>query len=271
MREIGSRPPSHHPRSGWGDLVTHHFRAHLGLLVALCLLPFAALAELDVQDVSFVRGVDRVGGGTSDESAYAEVVVVGNGITSVSLTLPDLSSVALAQVTPREFSVQLSFSDEADLDAGFPAGSYDLDLNSGARLVEVILLPPAVTPPAITSPAHGSNNNSPTTTDFVWSGCASDTCGADTDHVFTEITSTGTVAANAFLEAGSSSWRPPELDEDADFTFFVDNVAYRVAFQITYKGTITHQGDGDPCPLRTDVPQGDARLRQAPAGPGGRR
>ena len=64
-------------------LVATHTRVLTALVGLLWLLASPAAAQLDIQDVTFVRGVDRVNGGAVDESAYAEVVVVGDGITDV--------------------------------------------------------------------------------------------------------------------------------------------------------------------------------------------
>jgi hypothetical protein len=207
-----------------------------GLLVSSLLwgASGAAHAQLNVQDVSFRRGVDRIDG--VDESAFGEVIVVGDGITSVELTFPDTSTMALSPLTTREFRLQLVLNDEAELDTEFGPGSYELDFNSGEEVVTVDHVIPAVPSPAISSPLQNSQNNSPTTTSYTWTGCSAGVCDAATDHVSVSISAAGVPLASAILPAGTETWSPPVLGEDADFTFFVDNVSYRVGFEFADPG-----------------------------------
>lgn len=229
-------------------LVNRSFRGVFAL--SLLLAPIVASAQIDVEGVSFIRSVDRIDNGAVDESAFAQVVVVGDDITSVDLTFPDMDTATLSMITSREFRLELDLEDEAELDTEFPGGTYELDINDGELEFSVFHEIPAVPSPAISSPVHESNNNSPTTTDFSFSGCPGGVCDQSTDHALVAIDEGMDPATSEFLPAGSDSYSPPELSENADFSFFVDNVSYRVSFELA--------DVGDPFTLVQSFTQSDS-------------
>ena len=82
----------------------------------------AAHAQLDVEDVSFLRGVDRIAG--VEDSAFAQVIVRGDGIISVVLhpgwVKTDAAMLSLSKIAARDGRSERDCLDEIMSAQAFP-------------------------------------------------------------------------------------------------------------------------------------------------------
>ncbi len=234
------------------------WRIVLGLAVLAPAIGFAQPAggQVDLTQVELSVAIDRMNG-VSRASFVASLVVRGAEIRSATITPPGLAPLALVERPSGEFVRELSFEDEAGLNAALPDGDYVLELNQGEVVATVPYVRPVVPAPA---PAVRLPVNSPVLppgpVECFFTPCT--ICVQSGDSTVATLEREGMEPVSETLPGGAASWVPTvmgvplALAAQSDFSCRVEHSASRPSAlfadpsdPFTFENAFSHAGEVD--------------------------
>jgi hypothetical protein len=202
-------------------------------LVALALLGAASSARAQDVVLMFSRDVSLTGGTAAGTAYRGQIAVDGldvatGEITSVRAQFPDGRVVPLQSEAGR-FTLDLAFTSRAELDTGFPDGSYTVTLVTPdeEREVAVTYAGLAIASPVIRTPDHQSINNQPALTRFEFAACGSGCSGSTSTASLAFAADSGVPIESQTFDSQTTEFVPSvPLQESTAYGFSVVHVGF---------------------------------------------